>query len=182
MPSTYIIDNEASKELKHCIVKNKLSYQLTLPHMHRINAAEHAICTFKNHFLAGLATIDPKFPIREWLLPQAEATLNMLRNTRLHPHCSAYEVMNGPFDFTKTSLAPPGTKVNYMIRAQNVPHGHTMAKLDFTLAMHLNTTTACVASSLLQNKNVSPILFNSVGFYNTHPSMKYVQQIIIIWF
>ena len=113
MPSTYIIDNEASKELKHCIVKNKLSYQLTLPHMHRINAAEHAICTFKNHFLAGLATIDPKFPIREWdrLLPQAESTLNMLRNTCLHPHCSAYEAMNGTFNFTKTPLAPPGTKV-----------------------------------------------------------------------
>ena len=81
--------------------------------MHRINAAEHAICTFKNHFLAGLATIDPKFPIREWdrLLPQAESTLNMLRNTCLHPHCSAYEAMTGTFNFTKTPLAPPGTKV-----------------------------------------------------------------------
>ena len=65
-PSTYIMDNEASTKLKNCIVKNKITYQLTPPNMHRINAAERAIRTFKNHFLAGLATIDPKFPIREW--------------------------------------------------------------------------------------------------------------------
>ena len=74
------MDKEASTELKNCIVKHKLTYQLTPPNMHRINAAERAICTFKNHFLSGLATIDPQFPIKEWdrLLPQAELTLNVL--------------------------------------------------------------------------------------------------------
>ena len=71
-PTTYIMDNEASGALKAAILKNKLTYQLTPPHMHRINAAERAIRTFKNHFIAGLATIDPQFPIGEWdrLLPQ----------------------------------------------------------------------------------------------------------------
>ena len=29
----------------------------------------------------------------------------------MHPHCSAYEAVYGHFDFTKTPLAPPGTKV-----------------------------------------------------------------------
>ena len=35
------------------------------------NAAERAIRTFKNHFIAGLASIDNQYPIREWdrLLP-----------------------------------------------------------------------------------------------------------------
>ena len=112
-PSTYIMDNEASYELKNCILKHKLQYQLTPPHMHRINAAERAICTFKNHFIAGLATIDNKYPIREWdrLLPQSELTLNLLRKSRTHPHLSAYALLYGTFDFNRTPLAPPGTKV-----------------------------------------------------------------------
>ena len=107
------MDNEASTDLKNCIVKHKISYQLTPPNMHRINALERAIRTFKNHFLAGLATIDPKFPIREWdrLLPQAELTLNLLRNTRLNPKISAHEAIYGSFDFNRTPMAPPGTKV-----------------------------------------------------------------------
>ena len=51
--------NEAVNELKQAIRKYKVSYQLTLPHIHRINAAERAIRTFKNHFLSCLASVDP---------------------------------------------------------------------------------------------------------------------------
>ena len=89
------MDNEASKELKNDIVKYKIKYQLTPPNIHRINAAERAIRTFKNHFIAGLATVDPAFPIREWdrLLPQAELTLNLLRTSRLNPKVSAHAVI-----------------------------------------------------------------------------------------
>ena len=49
--------------------------------MHRRNAAERAIHTFKNHVLAGIATCDPQFPIREWgrLLPHAILTLHLMR-------------------------------------------------------------------------------------------------------
>ena len=81
-PSTYIMDNEAFGALKNAITKNQLTFQLTPPHIHRINVARRTIRTFKNHFIAGLATIDPTFPIREWdrLLPQAEITLNLLQN------------------------------------------------------------------------------------------------------
>ena len=112
-PSIYIMDNEASRELKNAIVKYKIRYQLTPPNIHRINAAERAIRTFKNHFIAGLATIDPDFPIREWdrLLPQAETTLNLLRTSRINPKLSAYAVISGNFDFSRTPMAPPGTKV-----------------------------------------------------------------------
>ena len=72
-PSTYIMDNEEANEIKQAIKKYKVNYQLTLPHIHRINTAERAICTFKNHFLACLASVDPTFPINEWdrLTPQA---------------------------------------------------------------------------------------------------------------
>ncbi len=112
-PSTYIMDNEAAADLKQAILKHKIQYQLTPPHIHRINAAERAIRTFKNHFTAGLATVDPNFPIKEWdrLIPQAEITLNLLRSSRINPKLSAYAILNGIYDFNKHPIAPPGTKV-----------------------------------------------------------------------
>ena len=87
----YILDNEASADLKKGLKKYGLAYQLVPPHIHRRNAAERAIRTFKNHFLACLATCDPAFPVAEWdrLLFQAELTLNLLRvsiQNCLHTH------------------------------------------------------------------------------------------------
>jgi hypothetical protein len=112
-PKLYILDNEASGDLKNAMKKYKVDYQLAPPHMHRQNSAERAIQTFKNHFLAGLATADPNFPIAEWdrLIPQAVLTLNLLRNSRINPKLSAYAFLFGNFNFNKKPLAPPGTKV-----------------------------------------------------------------------
>ena len=86
---------------------------MTPPNMHRRNAAERAIRTFKNHMMSGFATCDKDFPILEWdrLLTQAEITLNLLRTSRVNPKLSAYSYLFGNFDFNKTPLAPPGTKV-----------------------------------------------------------------------
>ena len=58
-PHLYILDNEASTDLKYSMKKNKLEYQLVPPDQHRRNAAEKAIRTFKNHFLAGFSSLDP---------------------------------------------------------------------------------------------------------------------------
>ena len=81
-------------------------------HNHCINAAEQAIQTFKNHFIAGLATVDVTFPLQLWcyLLMQAELTLNLLRTSRHDPTKSAFEVLEGKFNWNATPLAPPGTK------------------------------------------------------------------------
>jgi hypothetical protein len=35
----------------------------------------------------------------------------MLRPSRRHPQISAYAILEGMFDFNKTPLAPPGTKI-----------------------------------------------------------------------
>ena len=45
------------------------------------------------------------------LLPQAEMTINMMRPSRLNPRLSTYAQLSGNFDYNKTPLAPPGTKV-----------------------------------------------------------------------
>ena len=111
-PQLHWLDNEASKALKNFIAQEQMQYQLTSPHIHRRNAAEPAICTFKNHFISGLCSVDKNFPLHLWcrLLDQAELTLNMLRTSRINANLSAHEQLHGIHDFNATPLAPPRTK------------------------------------------------------------------------
>jgi hypothetical protein len=60
------MDNEASAALKSYFTEQDMTYQLVPPHCHRHNAAERAIRTFKEHFVAGLASVDPDFPMHLW--------------------------------------------------------------------------------------------------------------------
>jgi hypothetical protein len=62
-PKLQTLDNEASAALKHFFTTNDVDYQLVPPHCHHRNAAERAIRTFKEHFVAGLSSADPTFPI-----------------------------------------------------------------------------------------------------------------------
>jgi hypothetical protein len=112
-PKLQTLDNEASAALKHIFTTNDVEYQLVPPHCHRRNAAERAIRTFKEHFVAGLSPVDPTFPLHLWdrLLPQAEITLNLLRTSRLHPQLSAADHFHGLVDYKKTYFAPPGCKI-----------------------------------------------------------------------
>jgi hypothetical protein len=106
-----ILDNEASAAYKEAITfKWNAKFQLVPPDMHRHNQAEHTICTFKNHFLSILAGVDAAFPPYLWdlLLPQAELSLNLLRQATLNPPISAWEFFQGPFDFNKTPLVLVG--------------------------------------------------------------------------
>jgi hypothetical protein len=58
-----IFDKEASAAYKEAIsFKWNAKFQLVPPDMHCQNRAEHAICTFKDHFHAILAGIDSAFP------------------------------------------------------------------------------------------------------------------------
>jgi hypothetical protein len=112
-PTLHIMDNETSNNLLRAIQKKKVQIQLVPPHVHRRNAAERAIRTFKNHFIAGLCSVHPQFPMTLWadLLPQAAITLNLLRPCRINPRLSAYNALEGIFDFNRTPLAPPGMKI-----------------------------------------------------------------------
>ena len=112
-PEVYLLDNEISQEFKSALQKEKYYFQLVPPHCHRTNLAERAIQTFKSHFKAGLASVNPDFPLAEWdrLICQAVLTLNLLRSARINPNLSAYAYVFGQFDYNRTPLAPPGTKV-----------------------------------------------------------------------
>jgi hypothetical protein len=112
-PKLQTLDNEASIALKNFFTANDIAYQLVPPHCHRCNAAERAIRTFKEHFVVGLSSVDPTFPLHLWdrLLPQAEITLNLLRTSRPHPQLSAAAHFHGLVDYNKTSFAPPGCKI-----------------------------------------------------------------------
>jgi hypothetical protein len=65
-PKLQTLDNEASAALKHFFTTNDVKYQLVPPHCHLRNAAERAIRTFKEHFVAGLSSVDPTFPLHLW--------------------------------------------------------------------------------------------------------------------
>jgi hypothetical protein len=112
-PKLYTMDNEASAALKNYFTEKEMNYQLVPPHCHRTNAVERAIRTFKEHFKAGLTTVDPDLPVHLWdrLLPQAEITLNLLRASRLHPQLSAAAHYHGLIDYDKTVFGPPGCKI-----------------------------------------------------------------------
>ena len=89
------------------------SYYLVPPHNHQASAAERAIQTFKHHFKACLTIIDPDFPLREQdrLSVQAELTMNLLLSAKINPKLCTYAYLVGNFDFNKTPIEPPGTRV-----------------------------------------------------------------------
>ena len=112
-PKVYIVDNECSIKLKEDMKKYEIYIQLAPPHMHRRNSAEWVIRAYKNHFISGFSTTDPDFPLSEWdlLISQCAITLNLLQNFRVNPALSAYAYLFGLYDFNKSPMAPPGTRV-----------------------------------------------------------------------
>eukprot|EP00804_Cyclotella_cryptica_P016849 CCRYP_001818-RA/>CCRYP_001818-RA protein AED:0.39 eAED:0.38 QI:0/-1/0/1/-1/1/1/0/475 len=61
-PNWHILDNEAPNELKAAIRENGCRVELTPADMHRRNAAERAIQTFKGNFISVLAGVADDFP------------------------------------------------------------------------------------------------------------------------
>ena len=128
-PKYQRLDNEAPAALKEYMRTHDIEFQLVPPNIHRRNKAEVAIRTFKAHFIAGLCSTHADFPMHLWdrLLPQATLTLNLLWTSNINPRLSAEAQLNGAFDYNKTPLAPPGTKVIVHEKTANRktwdPHG-----------------------------------------------------------
>ena len=116
VPAIVRLDNETSTDLEKFLldelkVKN---FQYFPTRNHRANRAERCIRTWKNHFIATLATASPIFPISYWnkLIPLAELTLNCLLPWQPNPSISAYHGLTGAlFDFRAHPIAPAGTAI-----------------------------------------------------------------------
>eukprot|EP01082_Thalassiosira_pseudonana_P012372 g11214.t1 g11214 contig5:382941-386300(-) len=112
VPKKHVLDNECSEAMK-ALIKETCQLELVPPGTHRRNIAEKAIQTFKKHFIGILAGTADDFPLHLWdrLLPQAEMTLNLLRQANARPTVSAWAYLFGPHDYNRMPLAPMGCAV-----------------------------------------------------------------------
>ena len=165
-PTLFIMDNEASADLKSAMTAANYIFQLVPPENHRKNAAERAIQTFKNHFLAGIASLPQDFPLSEWdhLLEQSEITLLLLRSSRTNPKLSSYAYLNGNFDFNKTPLAPPGTKLVIHNRPNSRPSWGFHAEDGFYIGPALQHYR-CVKCYIPKTRSIR--ISDSVQFFPT---------------
>ncbi len=106
------MDNQATKHIKQFLSETDCKLQHVEPHNHRVNVAEHAIQTFKDAFIATLATTDVDFPLQLWdtLAPQVQTCLNLMRCSSIDPSISAHKTLYGPYDWNRYPLTPLGCK------------------------------------------------------------------------
>ena len=86
--------------------------------MHRRNAAERAIQTFKGNFTSVLAGVSDDFPITRWheLIPGTVLQKNHLCQVTVAPKTSAYAYLHGPFDYNRMPLAPLGCACQFHVK------------------------------------------------------------------
>ena len=93
VPQKHILENEVSKAMRD-IIRDKYNMEMELvpPGCHRRNAAEVSNRNFKAHFLSVLdGTADDFLPsLWDRLIPQAEITVNLLRQLNATPNVLAY--------------------------------------------------------------------------------------------
>ena len=120
------------------MTKNSIYFQIVPPHNRRANS--RAIQTLKTHFKSGIRTVYSDFPIAEWdrLLPQAFVTLNLLHPANANNKQSANFYLFGNYDFNKTPMAPPGSKVahKYIKHLLNIHPGTSMVNYTFMLEQY----------------------------------------------
>jgi hypothetical protein len=65
-PKMNVMDNQATKYIKKFLTEKECDLQLVEPRNHRVNVVEQAIQTFKDAFIAALATTNREFPLQLW--------------------------------------------------------------------------------------------------------------------
>ena len=92
VPKKHVLYNKVSENMKNHIRDTcKFNMELVPPVCHQHNAAEVAIHNFKAHILSVLAGVANDFPpsLCDWLLPQTEITINLIRQYNATPNVSA---------------------------------------------------------------------------------------------
>jgi hypothetical protein len=128
-PKRMRLDSEAPQLLKKYLHEQEITFQLVPPYIHRLNAAEKASVSLKDHVIAGLCSIDKELSMHLWdrILPHAVITLNMLRTLRIHLKLSASIHIGSQYDYNMAPMAPPGTRIiaheTPNRRSTRAPHG-----------------------------------------------------------
>ena len=65
-PGFHFMDNKSLTYFKMSMTTLNITYQLVPPSNHRENNVERARQTFRNHFIAGLFSVDKGFHIGLW--------------------------------------------------------------------------------------------------------------------
>ena len=108
-----MLENECSADMKFFIYLTGAQHQLVPPGLHCALIDKRYIKSFKHHFISGLSSCNPKFPLNLGccLIQQAVPTLNRLIPDKLDSCLSAKYFFNRVLHFNQTPLAPPGIKV-----------------------------------------------------------------------
>ena len=105
-PKINIMDNQATKAINSYLTPQECKLQLVKPGNHCVNAAKRAIQTLKNRFIGALGTTNVNFPIHLWdkMAPQVQDAINLVCRLRISPNKSAYEALEGPYDWNRYPL------------------------------------------------------------------------------
>jgi hypothetical protein len=147
-------------------------FQLDLPDMHCRNQAERAILRFKDHFLAILAGINSAFPPYLWdpLLPQAELTLNLLRQATLNPRVSAWEFSKGSLTSTRHRLVQLVVASSFMQSRPLGGLGISVQSLVSTILALLYLDFYCCFKLVMANTK-SQVISDTVKFHHVYLSV-----------
>ncbi len=123
------MDHQATKTIKAYLTLQQVMLQLVKPHNHWVNTTERANQILKNRFIGALGTTNSMFPIqlRDKLAPQVQDCINLLQRSRIALDKSAYEMLEGLYDFNYYPLSPLSTRAiiykDLDMRAPWAPHG-----------------------------------------------------------
>ena len=108
--------------VKEYIASKRIYIKFVESYNYRVNTAEHSYKAIKYHTVATLCTVNPACLIQLWdrFMPKIEATLNIVRTSRIVSIKSVYEVLNGQkFGWNRTPLAPVGQQALTFIDQEN---------------------------------------------------------------
>ena len=119
--STSYIDNECSKCIQNYLENKGTIRHHVAPHAHRGNAARPSVKTATYRLITALATLGWDCPVQLWrnMLKQVQDTFNIFRTSRNDTIKTAYQELEGNFDWNETPLAPLGTKGSVFIHPDN---------------------------------------------------------------
>ena len=102
------------------------------------------------------------------LIPQSVIKLNLLLKSRRYPNKSAYEVLNGPFNYDATPLAPTGCKIIAFESTQSRKSFSLHGSPEWYIGPTLKHTDVIKSMFLKQGNNVFVILYRFILIYVIH--------------